>query len=458
MSTAILDIVVLVHDQPKWADLCIRAVEHHTRNPYRLIIVDMASREKETKDLLNAAESRGHTIVRLAENRSFSNGVNAGVGVGSAKYICVLNDDALVTEGWDTAMIQDASEKTVGLVGARSNFALGAQGDPGWAGSSPPPFLVFVCVMLRRDVWSAVGPLDEQTFDGFSSEDLDYSWRILKASFRLKVSSAFVYHAGSRTLMATKGDAEARRRNDEKYNARLVDKWGKEWIDDHCKLKEKILVVSYHAEEMARVKFFAHLLTLKADPRRTFSYIQHSRSPIHLARQIHCDFAVQEGFDVLVQLDDDSTFPHDLLPRLLDHQKEVVCALAFQRKPPFNPAVYALAEDGIMGVHMMGIEHTGLRKVDISGFHCSAIRTSVIKKLRAYREKDEKGVETHPQGIRQYFGGFENKVGEDFAFCLNLRKIGVPVYCDTDLISGHIGDAIVVDDVFRRTWASQQPR
>jgi GT2 family glycosyltransferase len=441
MADPVVDIVMLVHDQAAWADLAIRAVEHHTRNAYRLIIVDMASVEPQTREMLAEAEERGHTVIHLAENRSFSHGVNVGVERGLSRFIVVLNDDALVTEGWDTALLQDASVKTVGLVGARSNYAAGAQGNPGFVGE--PPFLVFVCVALRREVWNTVGPMDEENFDGFSGEDLDYSWRVRKAGYKLAVSNAYVLHAGSRTLAATTGNAEARARNDLKYAARLNDKWGKPWVTEHSKLQGRVLVMTYHAEEWTRVGFMGSLMGLKRSDGVTFSYHHLTRAPIHMARNMAADYAFDQGFDWLVQLDDDATFPSDLIRRLLSHQKDVVTALAYQRKPPHLSCVFEVGEDGLMGAPLEGIEHTGLRKVDVSGFHASAMRVStVIPKLRA-------------AGIKHYYGGFDNKVGEDFAMCLNLKKVGVQVYCDTGLISGHIGEAIVVDEAYKRAFVAR---
>jgi hypothetical protein len=59
-------------------------------------------------------------------------------------------------------------------------------------------------------------------------------------------------------------------------------------------------------------------------------------------------------------------------------------------------------------------------------------------------------------GIRQYFGGFDNKLGEDFAFCVNLKKIGVQVHCDTDVNVGHIGEAIVVDKKYKAEFTQRQ--
>lgn len=439
----LLDIVMLVHANGGWADLAIRAVEHHTKNAYRLIIVDMAATDPKTKEVINAAEDRGHTVVRLATNRSFSNGCNAGAAAGKAPFLCFLNDDALVTEGWDTAMLQDASPKHVGLVGARSNYAAGAQGNPGFVGK--PPFLVFVCVALRRAVWDAIGPMDEETFDGFSSEDLDYSWRVVKAGLELKVSNAYVLHAGSRTLAVTTGDALARQKNDQKYGARLAEKWGKEWMADHTRGEGRVLVATFHAEEWTRVAFMGSLLGLKRSDGVGFSFYNQTRAPIPMARQLLADYATDQGFDWLVQLDDDATFPNDLIRRLLAHDKEIVTALAYQRKPPHLPCIFDLGEDGMMGRPIEGAEGTGLRRVDVSGFHCSIMSTKVIKKMRE-------------AGIRQYFGGFDNKVGEDFAFCINAKKIGQPIYCDTNLVSGHIGEAIVVDEAYVQAFKARGGR
>jgi GT2 family glycosyltransferase len=462
-NDALLDIVVLVHDQADWADLCIRSVERFTANKYHLIIIDSASVEEKTKNMLHAAEARGHTVIRLKENRSFSHGCNIGINAGRSRYIVILNDDCIVTEGWDSALLQDASPKRVGLVGARSNYAAGAQGGADLAGQDPP-WLVFVCVCLRREVWEALGPMDEVTFDGFNSEDIDYSWHVRKAGLQLKLSNAYVLHAGSRTLAAKLGafseignplsTTEARIKNDQKYNARLIDKWGKEWCATHFNLQQRGLVATFHATEMTRVGFMHSLMGLKRSDGIGFSYYQHQRSPIAQARQVVADYATDQGFDWIVQLDDDATFPEDLIRRLLSHQKEIVCALAYGRAPPHITCAFEFdpVGDGMSGKPLEGIEHTGLRRVDVSGFHCSIMHTSVIKKLRAFKS------EKYPNGIRQYYGGFDNKMGEDFACCVHLKEAGIPIYVDTDLIAGHIGDAVLVDEGYKQSFVASTKR
>jgi GT2 family glycosyltransferase len=438
----IVDVILLVHDQVEWAEIAVKSIEAFTRNPYRLIIVDSASEKPETKSWFFEMAEKGHYVVHLSENRSFSAGINAGVAVGSARYIVIFNSDAIATEGWDSALLTDVSDRSVGLAGARSNAAAGYQGDPSAIGE--PPFIVFVCAALRRDVWNAVGPMDAENFDGFSGEDLDYSWRVKKAGYKLKVSDAYVLHAGSRTLISTVGALEDRARNDQKYQRVLADKWGKDWFREHTQAK-KGLVVTYHADEWTRVDFMKHVVMLRAGG-HPFEHLTVQRAPIHVARQLAMDYATDQGFDWVLQLDNDAIFPPDVIRRLLAHDREIVTALAYQRKPPHGACIFEIGPDGLMGNHLEGWERTGLRKVDISGFHCSLTRTSVIKKMR-------------DAGIKQYFGGFDNKVGEDFAFSINAKKIGIQLYCDTGLISGHIGDAIIVDEEYKaRFLASEQAK
>lgn len=470
MTEPLVDICMLVHSQSAWADLAIRAVEHQVKTPHRLILVDQASTDPKVHKVLADAEKRGHTVLRLPENRSFSNGNNAGIGIGKSKFVMILNDDALVCENTVEAMIQDASEQGVGLVAARTNFAAGPSGDPSWVGDAP--WVAFVAVMMRREVWEKVGPLDEKNFDGFSGEDVDLSLRIREAGFRIKLSSGYVLHAGSRSIKhyTSGGSTDVGQRettyaaHNEKYARVLADKWGAEYLAEKLKLRQRVLVTSYHAEDWTRVTFAGSLLGLKSGgggatsggygvdgSRFGFSFYQSRRLPIHLARQLVCDYACDNGFDVLVQFDDDATFPHDVIHRLLAHEKECVSALAYQRKAPYLTVAYDLdmnqLEKGVLHGTMMGenLEHTGLCKVDVTGFHTSAIRMSVIKKMRAHR------CEKHPDGIKEYWGGFQRS-GEDFQWAANCKHIGVQLYLDTNLVAGHIAESPVVDEAYKAAF------
>jgi hypothetical protein len=298
-----------------------------------------------------------------------------------------------------------------------------------------------VCVALRRQVYEEVGPLDAETFDSFSCEDIDYSWRVRQKGYQLKVSDAYVLHAGSRTLidLGTEGIEKAK----QKYQGRLEKKWGKAYAKEYGRVDKRVLVASFHYLEQCHVQFAASLLTLKRSDGITFQYYQHKRTPIAFARHIVSEYARAQSFDWLIMIDDDSVFPPDLVRRLLSHNKDVVTALAYQRLAPFAAVAYEFSAEAKGPVHLEGLEHTGLRQVDGTGLHCAAIKVSVFERLK-------------DAGIERWYGGFDNRFGEDFAFCAHMQELSIPVYVDTDLIVGHIGDPIVVDEGYKKAFKAQQ--
>lgn len=463
-----LDIVMLVHDQAKWARLAAQAVESFTRNKFRLIVVDNKSVEPDTQKLFEELEARGHTIVRLAENKSFSNGMNAGIRAGTNKSIVLLNSDALVTPGWDTQILQTLTRKNVGLVGTRTNYAAGLQGLQGegaerQALSVPVEFLMFVCVGMRRDTYDMIGPLDEETFDGFSSEDLDYSWRVRKAGLELVIAPTYVFHGGSQTLQATVGYGEALNANNAKYNQRLIDKHGPEILEALQRGPlPRVFVSTFSAEEWTRTDFMKWLVNLRTGG-YPFAYYHHKRSPIHFARQAVAAHALADKFGYVLMIDDDMVeFPPDTLVRLMAHKKDVVVTVAYQRIAPFGTCVFKWADgphtekDSETGQvfrmmsSMEGIEDRGLQKIDAAGLSCALIKTDVFKRL-------SEGV-GECKGVKKWFGNF-GKVGEDNYFFNKITdyneaatKAGKPListYCDTDIVIGHLGEAQVVNRAFK---------
>ena len=162
-----------------------------------------------------------------------------------------------------------------------------------------------------------------------------------------------------------------------------------------------------------------------------------ARLTVHYARERVAEMILEAEFDYVWWLDDDMVFPPDTLTRLLKHQKQVVCALAYQRAEPYNTCVFEWKEETHLPgryEYLNGIEFGGLRKVDGCGSACVLTETSVFKKLLKKRP------------------WFDNKkFGEDLHFCKLCNEASIPIYCDTDLVIGHLGGRLVVDyDVVAR--------
>ncbi|MDP3722429.1 MAG: glycosyltransferase [Candidatus Omnitrophota bacterium] len=209
------DLVLLTWDR---ADLLKPGVERlllHTRLDTRLIIVDNGSSEPETLRYLS--EVRGTPwveieVVRRPQNDGFAAGINTGLAQTRAPWICVLNNDILVTAGWLSELIHVAtSHPTLGLLNPMSN-EFGAHPQPGetvddvarrlqplqgrWLEATGA---VGFCLLMPRRVFERVGYLDE-TFWFMYYEDADYSLRVRRAGYFCAIAEgAYVYHLGSAT-------------------------------------------------------------------------------------------------------------------------------------------------------------------------------------------------------------------------------------------------------------------
>ena len=84
--------------------------------------------------------------------------------------------------------------------------------------------------------------------------------------------------------------------------------------------------------------------------------------------------------DYLLFLDSDMVMPKDLLKRLMDWDRDVVGALAFQRSYPHNPTTMRLRNDK---EYYQSEPTGGIMDVDATGCACLLIKTEVFKKIPA---------------------------------------------------------------------------
>lgn len=454
MEPDMIDIIIPTNDGWQHLEICLESVEKFTRNEYRVIIVDSASKLDDTKRVLSEAKKRGHTVVHLGSNESFSKAINAGLEVSKNKYICLLNDDAYVLPGWDAVMVADLADKAVGMVGATMpGGAAGLQGGSELVDVIKVPFLVMAHVMFRRDVLDAVGPLDAETFAGFGSEDLDYSFRVREAGFKLKVSNIKTLHVGGASMSRGVGP-EGRSREYGRMHNRLVEKWGREYVNRETRVFPRVALCVPTYNGKVDNDFFQSAMSLQKTGSFELELFQTKRIVIHYARERIVEAILEDDrFDYVWWLDDDMVFPPDTLARLMAHQKPIVTALAYQRRAPYAPCIFEwkgvpsgkLDKDKVGGMyeHLNGTENGGLRRIDGCGSAC------VLVNMDVYRQLDK-------AGARPFY---DNKsFGEDLYFCrqCNLADPEIKIYCDTDLIIGHLGEPVIVDEAHVAQWKAFQ--
>ena len=160
-------------------------------------------------------------MIHNACNEGFAFACNQGIACSQGKYICLLNNDAEVTEGWlEPLLALIEAGPQMGAVAPCTNRASGVQAlpfAPGLETGGPAALarllhqsqkgayqlverVVGLCLLLSRSAIHTIGGLDP-IFGFGNCEDDDYCLRLRRHGYGIGVSfESFVYHHGSQTF------------------------------------------------------------------------------------------------------------------------------------------------------------------------------------------------------------------------------------------------------------------
>lgn len=245
----LVSVIVVTYNNLDLTKACLHSLEKLTDyGNLEVIVVDNASAD-ETPAYLEAwcAEGANRRIVLNPDNRGFAAGNNQGLAIARGEYLVMLNNDTYVTPGWIstlTAHLRRHGE--LGMIGpVTNNIGNEARIDTQYqdmdgmlceaaaytaahAGKLLPMRTVaFFCVMLRREVYEKVGPLDEAFGIGFFEDD-DYCRRVEQAGWGIACAEdVFIHHHLSASFNKLK--QERRQALFEENKAIYEAKWGP-WV------------------------------------------------------------------------------------------------------------------------------------------------------------------------------------------------------------------------------------
>ncbi|MFH1790359.1 MAG: glycosyltransferase family 2 protein [Candidatus Omnitrophota bacterium] len=231
------DIVIPVWNNLEITRDCVDSIIKNTLYPCRLVIIDNAS-EKPTRDYLESLKKSGGIDARVItnkENAGFVGAVNQGMRFSDAPYVCVMNNDTVVTAGWLGEMIDImGAHEAIGLINPSSNtscqlpgkldvdsYALTLQNMKGGFQE------LYTCrafaMVVKRAVIEKIGYLDDDYGMGYY-DDTDYSKRAQAAGYlTVRAKASYVWHRESQSFSKIKEKGRIFTENEKKFNAR----WGR---------------------------------------------------------------------------------------------------------------------------------------------------------------------------------------------------------------------------------------
>lgn len=185
------------------------------------------------------------------------------------------------------------------------------------------------------------------------------------------------------------------------------------------------------------------------------------RTPAHWAATNLMRRFLSSGCDTLLMIDDDMTFPADLLRQMRENESnwryDIVSALATQRVPPPRALVMRIGDQPDLPDMLNGLYYNLLvdevtagetMPVDGTGFAFTLIRRRVIERMT--------DAEWGPP-YTQYVQWGEGGEGEDVNFCRRAGSHGFKVSVDGAAHVGHIGSVVYGYDEFDQWRNTRTP-
>ncbi|UCD15927.1 MAG: glycosyltransferase family 2 protein [Candidatus Omnitrophota bacterium] len=260
------DVVVLSFNRMDVTRQFVDSFLANTEYPCRLIMIDNGSGDG-TKEYLCTLQSTDNCIIKVVlnrENRGFIRGMNQGIELSHAPYVCLANNDLIFTKGWLSEAISVLQKNSrIGLLNPNSNnLGLQPRSQANLETLAQDlrsnhrgefvemPFCIGFCMVTKREVIDKVAGYSEEFYPMFF-EDTDYSMKVKEAGYLTGVAkSSYVYHLEHASMK----QIGSRKESIFKESKEKCDKkWGKilriAWIADGYKEVSSLLP---EAVELAR--------------------------------------------------------------------------------------------------------------------------------------------------------------------------------------------------------------
>lgn len=153
---------------------------------------------------------------------------------------------------------------------------------------------------------------------------------------------------------------------------------------------------------------------------------------IHDARFALAELAIKGKYDYILWIDSDMVFSPFVLYDLLEADKDIVSAVCFMRRAPYDPCIYSklrmgatLEEDQIEKYFDYP---DGVFEVEACGMAMCLMKVVVLEDIITKVGQPFFPVKSDHRTL-----------GEDLSFCFNARRAGHKIWATSKPLVGHIG-------------------
>jgi len=258
--TPLVSIIIPTKDKVELLQKCVDSILEKTDyKNYEILIVDNASKEKETFEYYKKLTQKHKNIRVLNYNKPFNFSAICNYGVKNARGELILllnNDTEVINSDWLTEMVRHAVRPEIGCVGAKLYYPDGTIqhagviiGLGGVAGHSHKHYpkdhpgymkrlmivqnvsaVTAACLMVKKKIYEEVGGLDEENLK-VAFNDVDFCLKVREAGYRnLWTPYAELYHYESKSRGSEDTPEKVERfRKEIEY---MKKKWGKKLLRD----------------------------------------------------------------------------------------------------------------------------------------------------------------------------------------------------------------------------------
>ncbi|MCX5686461.1 MAG: glycosyltransferase family 2 protein [Candidatus Omnitrophica bacterium] len=208
-------IVIAVWNERDVTCQCLESLMCKTDYPHKVLIIDNGSDEDTKRFLENFCRDRPYfTIKRFDENLGYLKAANFAFSTLDTPYLCLLNNDTILTDGWLSECISVLKSRTdIGIVSPTTNEIsrkFTEIFDAGRLGEYKGKFIetdscVGSCFIVKKELVDRIDGFDAVYTKGYF-EEVDYCFRARQAGFRSVMAlGAYITHLSSVSFNKTPG-------------------------------------------------------------------------------------------------------------------------------------------------------------------------------------------------------------------------------------------------------------